>query len=135
MDVRTCRGCKRIFNYLTGPILCPACREALEEKFQEVKKYIREHKGTTILEVSEACEVDANQVRQWLREDRLELTDESGIMLTCESCGKPIRSGRYCEKCLNSVKSGLNQILKDNAPKEKPLPQRQSKNDPKMRFL
>lgn len=134
MDVRTCRGCKRIFNYLTGPILCPACREALEEKFQEVKKYIREHKGTTILEVSEACDVEASQVKQWLREDRLELSEDSGILLTCESCGKPIRSGRYCEACMNTVKSGLNQILKENAPKEKPL-QRQTKDNPKMRFL
>lgn len=134
MDVRTCRGCKRIFNYLTGPILCPACREALEEKFQEVKKYIREHKGTTILEVSEACDVEASQVKQWLREDRLELSEDSSILLTCESCGKPIRSGRYCEACMNTVKSGLNQILKENAPKEKPL-QRLTKDNPKMRFL
>lgn len=134
MDVRTCRGCKRIFNYLTGPILCPACREALEEKFQEVKKYIRENKGTTILEVSEACDVEASQVKQWLREDRLELSEDSGIMLTCESCGKPIRSGRYCEACMNNVKSGFNQILKDNAPKEQPT-QRLSKDNPKMRFL
>ena len=30
MDVRTCRGCRRIFNYVSGPMLCPACKQALE---------------------------------------------------------------------------------------------------------
>ena len=40
MDVRTCKSCKRIFNYLSGPIMCPACIEKLEEKFKEVKDYI-----------------------------------------------------------------------------------------------
>ena len=47
------------FNYVVGPVLCPACREKLEEKFQEVKEYIRDHKGVGIMEVSEACDVDA----------------------------------------------------------------------------
>ena len=45
MDVRTCRRCKRLFNYITGPVICPGCREEVEKEFQIVKKYIEENRG------------------------------------------------------------------------------------------
>lgn len=134
MDVRTCRKCRRIFNYLTGPILCPSCREKMEEKFQEVKKYIEEHRGATIPEVSEACEVETQQIQQWLREDRLELAEGSAIILSCESCGKPIRSGRYCENCKGAMTNGFNAILNSNKP-QAPVQKKNDKDNPKMRFL
>ena len=38
MNVRNCRNCGRIFNYVTGTVICPGCRDALEAKFQEVKE-------------------------------------------------------------------------------------------------
>ena len=41
-DIRNCRICGKIFNYVMGPVVCPRCKEKLEEKFQEVKKYIRQ---------------------------------------------------------------------------------------------
>ena len=31
MDVRSCRNCGRLFNYLQGPPICPACRKKLED--------------------------------------------------------------------------------------------------------
>ena len=55
MNVRNCRNCGRIFNYVAGVAICPACREKLEQKFQEVKDYIREHKGVGINEVFGDC--------------------------------------------------------------------------------
>lgn len=134
MNVRNCRNCGCIFNYVTGPVICPACREKLEEKFQEVKAYIRENKGAGIPEVAEACEVDVPQIRQWLREGRLELSDEAQMYLTCEKCGKPIRSGRFCEQCTLNMTRGFQEIL--NAGKNTSA--KQEKNDgegPKMRYL
>lgn len=38
MDVKNCRKCKRLFNYIGGQQICPACREAIEAEFQKVKK-------------------------------------------------------------------------------------------------
>ena len=133
MNVRNCRSCGRIFNYVSGPPTCPSCREKLEEKFQEVKEYIRNNKGTGIQAVAEACEVEVAQIRQWLREERLELSEDSGIYLTCESCGAPIRSGRFCEKCANSMTRNLQDVLKANKPAPKPV--KDDAEGPKMRFL
>lgn len=134
MDVRTCRKCKKIFNYLTGPILCPACREALEQKFQEVKKYIQEHRGVNMQEVADVCEVDMQQIRQWLREERLELAEDSAIVLACESCGCAIRSGRFCDKCRNAMANNLQSLIQNNKPTESTL-YRKEKDNARMRFL
>ena len=35
MNVRNCKKCNRIFNYIAGPTICPACKEDLEKKFQK----------------------------------------------------------------------------------------------------
>lgn len=134
MNVRNCKKCGKIFNYVMGPIICPACREASEAKFQEVKEYIREHKGCGINEVADACEVEVGQIKQWLRDDRLEVTEDSMITLQCESCGATIRSGRFCDKCKNQTASGLQQVVNDARPKA-PEPKKDEKQSPKMRFL
>lgn len=134
MDIRNCKGCGKIFNYVAGPIRCQACRESMEGKFQEVKDYIRSNPGVGIPEVSEACDVDAAQIRLWLKEERLEVTEDSAIFLNCEGCGAPVRCGRYCEKCKYEMTKGFKSILEENKSKN-PRRETEDKNNPKMRFL
>lgn len=132
MNVRNCRKCGKLFNYVTGAPVCPACKEALEKKFQEVKKYVQENKGVTIHDVAENCEVDTQQVRQWVREERLEFSGEGVTGITCEKCGASIATGRFCAKCKADMASTLNSVIpKKEAPKHKKDP----KDNPKMRFL
>lgn len=134
MNARNCRKCGRLFNYVSGPPICMACREALEEKFQEVKAYIQDNAHASIPQVAEACDVTQAQIQQWLRDERLELAEGSGIALLCEHCGKPIRSGRFCEKCKNAMADRLSgSIHKPAAPK--PEPKKDTHDNPKMRFL
>ena len=135
MNVRNCKSCGKLFNYITGAPVCPVCRQALEAKFQVVKQYIRDHKGVGIQEVSEACEVEPGQIRTWLREDRLEVTEDSALMLNCESCGAPIRSGRFCDRCKASMTNSFNSILSANKSVQKQEPAGNSKTNPKMRYL
>ncbi|MCD7837201.1 MAG: flagellar protein [Lachnospiraceae bacterium] len=137
MNIRNCKSCGRIFNYVAGACLCQPCREKMEIKFNEVKEYIRANPGVGIPEVSEECDVEASQIRQWLREDRLEITENSPIFLNCESCGAPIRSGRYCDKCKLEMTNGFKNVLKGNQPTGHVAPPR-NKTDgsgAKMRFL
>ena len=134
MNVRNCRKCGNLFNYLSGPPICMACKEALEQKFQEVKAFIRDNAHATIPQVSESCDVSTNQIHQWLREERLELSAESGITLTCENCGSVILTGRFCSKCKNSMANQLNSSIKKPEVK-KPEPKKDQKENPKMRFL
>ena len=134
MNVRNCRKCGNLFNYVSGPPICMACKDALEQKFQEVKAYIRENAHASIPQVSEECDVSTNQIHQWLREERLELSAESGITLTCENCGAVILTGRFCGKCKNNMANQLNSSIKKPEVK-KPEPKKDQKENPKMRFL
>lgn len=132
MNVKNCRKCKRLFNYLSGPQLCPACRDELEKKFQEVKEYIRNNKGAHVQQVSEECDVDENQIRQWVREERLVFSDAAGTGMVCETCGTPIATGRYCDKCKNGLINGLTEAGKRP---EAPKPERVRESGSKMRFI
>lgn len=113
MNVRNCRKCGRLFNYVVGPVFCQQCKEELEKKFQDVKKYVRENPGANITEVSEECEVFPEQIRQWIREDRLQFADDSPIKVACESCGKMINSGKFCDKCKANLQNGLREALNE----------------------
>ncbi len=133
MDVRNCRRCKRIFNYVMGPIYCAECKKALEEEFQVVKKYVQDNPGSDIHMVSEACDVDPSQIRQWIREERLCFSDGSATGLSCERCGVMIRTGRFCEKCKLEMSNGFrNAVRKDPASAST---RQDAKTNPKMRFL
>lgn len=134
MDVRNCRKCGRLYNYVVGPNICPACRDAMETKFKEVKEFVKNNRNATITAVCEACEVEPSQIQQWIREERLQFADDSPIKVNCESCGTMIGSGRFCEKCKGNMVRDLNGAIRQ--PKvETPPPARKGPVKDKMRFL
>ena len=69
MDVRNCRSCGRLFNYIGGPQICQACRDKLEVKFQQVKNFIRENPQASIQDICDANEVSVQQLHQWVRDN------------------------------------------------------------------
>ena len=54
MEVRTCKNCGRLYNYI-GKItpVCPVCMKELEEKFEACRKFIKENPGANIQKVSD----------------------------------------------------------------------------------
>lgn len=131
--IQTCTRCRRLFNYIGGDKLCPACKEEVEKEFQNVKEYIRDHKGCNIVEVAEFCEVSENQIKEWVRQERLILTEPLGD-IACEKCGVPIMSGRYCDKCRAEMVGELNAAIYKEAPK--PVEKKESTDHKdRMRFL
>ena len=126
------RNCRKLFNYVAGQQICPACKEALEKTFLVVKDYIRENTSVSIREVARECEVDENQIRQWVREERLVFSEPSAAGIVCESCGAPIATGRFCEKCKASTISSLNGLMPKQ---EAPTKVEKKKEAARMRFL
>ncbi len=133
MDVRNCKNCKRLFNYLGGEQICPACKEELENKFTKVRDYVWDNKNASMEQISEECEVSVKQIKQWVREERLVFTDDSGMGIECENCGALIKSGRFCDACKASMANNLSSVIKK--PEKAPEPKKKSKDKDRMRFL
>lgn len=135
MDVRSCKKCKRLFNIIPGTrsVYCPACMDALEAKIKEVKEFIRENKNCSIETVCENCDVERGVILQWLREERLQLSDSSAIQLSCDVCGSSIPCGRFCENCKKNMMKNFSESIrkesKDNVQIKK------TTHDNRMRFL
>ena len=107
-DVRNCRKCGKIFNYIGGAPICPACREKEEEDFQRVKKYLYENPGASLTQVSTELEISVEMIKRFLREGRLEIANDAGnLVLECENCGRSIKTGRFCPDCERNLASGF----------------------------
>ena len=132
MDVRSCRTCGRLFNYLQGTPICPACKKKLEEKFEQVKLYIREHELAPLSEISAENDVSVKQLKQWVREERLTFSENSPVGVECETCGATIRSGRFCNKCKNDMANSLHKMYAMPPAEEGP---KKSRDKDRMRFL
>ena len=134
MEVRNCKNCGRLFNYMGGKPICQLCKESLEDKFKEVKDYINSHPKVSVQQAAEDNDVSVKQIKQWIREERLILSEPSPDGITCEHCGQPICRGRFCEKCKASMANTLGSAI--DKPKgftvEDP---KQQKDKNKMRFL
>lgn len=131
MDVRNCKDCGKIFNYLSGTPLCPACMKKLDDKYSIVKEYIYDNPGASIQQVSEENGVSVGQLKKWVREERLAFSEDSLVGIECENCGTMIRTGRFCNVCKDKVLNKLGNIYKEPVEEVK----KSFKDNPKMRFF
>lgn len=133
MEVKNCRGCGRLFNYLQGPQLCPGCMADLEDKFQQVKEFLRENPKAPLNVIAEENDVSVKQIKQWVREERLTFTEESQITLECESCGGKVLTGRFCDRCRTSLQNELAGAIK--RPTGTVAPKKNTSQKDRMRYL
>lgn len=132
MEVRNCKDCGKLFNYDSGVRLCPACKQKLEDKFQQVRDYIWDNPHESLTVISEVNDVSVAQIKQWIREERLVFEDSSIAGLECENCGALINTGRFCPECKTKMKHSLNNALD----KPKVIKANKSSRDKeRMRFL
>lgn len=135
MDVRNCKSCGKLYNYISGqPPLCNACLKLLEEKFAVVKEYIYNHPGAGMQEVAEENEVSTMQIQKWIREERLAFSEDSVVGIECENCGTMIKTGRFCKACKDKLVNNLGSLYKEEEPQTKKVSLKDNQN-PKMRFL
>lgn len=133
MNLRNCARCGKMFNYIGGQAICEACKKAIEEDFQTVKQYIVDNPNAGLKEISDECKVTTKQIQQWIREERLMFSKDSPLQISCENCGAPIQTGRFCVNC----KAKMANNLTDTFAKPQKALQQPVKKEPKagMRFL
>ena len=118
-NTKNCRICGRVFSHPRNT-LCPECMIRDEEDFQKVREFLKEFPGSKIDKVEEYTQVSRRKILKYLKEQRIELAENSPDLLKCAKCGSPIRTGMYCADCYrkftNEVKSiySTNSLEKDN---------------------
>ncbi len=136
MEVKNCKRCGKLFQYVTGKPICPACKQQDEDDFDKVKNYLYEYPRTSLMEVSEATQVSIASIRKFLREDRLIISEDSEIGIECENCGVTIKSGRYCRSCMASLNNEMRAVTRpQTAPKEKQDIKQTDPKKTKMHYL
>lgn len=135
MEIIACKSCGRLFNYVSGSRICPNCQKKIEEKFLEVKKFVRENPAADINTISTEMDVSVSQIKRWIREERLTFTEDSPVGLPCENCGATIRTGRFCDRCKNSLSHELKDAAGLNKKKGYAMEKPRTSEKSKMRFL
>lgn len=121
-NIFNCKRCGKIFQYSGKPI-CPDCVKKEDEAFEIARAYIKENPGHNMQEVSEATEIPIKTLTRFLREGRIEFSDGTTSYLSCQTCGTPIQSGRFCNNCL----SKLGKEIMGAVPSPKPVQTETSK--------
>lgn len=134
MEVRNCKECGKIFNYMEGAPLCPACMKKQEEIYLQVKEYVYNNPGASINQVAEDNEVTVQQIKRWIREEKLAFSEQSDIGLECEKCGAMILTGRYCQSCKKALENKLGNVYQTRTT-PKTQPKKKGSAEAKMRFL
>ena len=107
-DVRNCKKCGKIFSYMGGTPFCQACKQLDEEDFKRVKEFLYKNPGASMTQVSVDLDISVEKIKRFLKDGRLEITSEEGNMfLECETCGKAIKSGRFCDECERNLAAGF----------------------------
>lgn len=136
-DVRNCKRCGRVYNYIGGAPLCSSCREKDEEDFKIVKEYLYKNPGASVSEVSDVLDIAVEKIKRFLKEGRLEIIgDEGNMFLECENCGKAIKTGRFCPECERELKSDFQRTAKKLSVKfEEEEKGKEKENSFTMRYL
>ena len=108
----------------------------LEQKFQDVKEYLRQNPDSSISKTATENDVSVKQIKQWIREERLVISNGVAEGIVCENCGKPINTGRFCEACKKNMVDEFSGAYpkKVSAPADFSSASTTKEND-KMRFL
>jgi hypothetical protein len=103
------------FSQLGDEEVCPTCARDGESRFRRIKEYLYDHPGASATELVQALGVTMRQIQHYLREDRLSVVGDGYSGLTCDLCGKSIKSGRYCEHCEKDAAAMKKQALRKSA--------------------
>ena len=109
-ELKNCRRCNKIFPYLAGLPICPACAQEDEQIFKDVSLYIREHPGVSLNEVSKELDISYDKLMKYVKEGRLQILSGDGEYVNfCEKCGEMIKKGKFCKACEYHISNVLDE--------------------------
>ncbi|WP_456277624.1 TIGR03826 family flagellar region protein [Bacillus sp. AK128] len=111
-ELANCPQCDKLFVSTPVQDVCPACYKEEQDLFNKVYDFIRkkENRTATLVEVSEATEVEETLVIKWIRMGKLKLAQFPNLGYPCEKCKTIIRQGRVCDSCAKGIQTDLKKL-------------------------
>lgn len=82
-----------------GEYRCEVCGQKDYDDYGKVRHYLEKNGVTNMSLIAESTGVDLEEIRKMVKEARFNVSDQSGILLMCERCGRMISSGNLCQRC------------------------------------
>lgn len=102
---KTCRACGNPFVPQNDEDFCFRCRNSESAKEAEILDYLREHPGTSIMEISRLTNLPKGTLLTMAHEGRFDgFTLSKDFGKPCAICGKLITVGTYCPSCFEMLK-------------------------------
>lgn len=107
--LRNCPSCGRLFLQTGNQRVCRDCYEKQLEEEERILSYVRDHPKTSIQKVCEALDVREITVMRMVRAGKF-MPITKDFSYPCESCGKPILTGRLCADCKKKIQKGIEEV-------------------------
>lgn len=118
MNLGNCPKCGKLFA-MNFRDMCQECSKGIENEYHLCSDYLREQKGATMAELSEATNVTIRQITKFIREGRISVIDAPNLSYPCEVCSTTfIQEGNMCPSCKARLTKELNQSLRDGQAKK-----------------
>ncbi|MDQ0339897.1 flagellar operon protein (TIGR03826 family) [Caldalkalibacillus uzonensis] len=110
-QLENCPRCGTLFVRTVRKV-CPQCHQEIEQQYRIVYDFLRrkENREATIYETSEQTGVSVAQIKEFIRQGRLQLKDLPNMGYPCESCGTLIQEGRLCKSCRERLISEMGKL-------------------------
>ncbi|OAB42930.1 flagellar protein [Paenibacillus glacialis] len=113
MNLGNCPRCGKLFA-MNFRDICPDCTKGIELEYQKCAEYLRENRGSTMEDLSEATEVTTRQIIKFIREGRISVIDAPNLNYPCEVCGTTfISESNMCISCRTRLTKEFSQSIKD----------------------
>lgn len=95
-----CRFCKGAIREVSrGVFECLVCGKESYDYYQTVKRYLERNGAAPAVAIERATGVPRKAVEYLLKEGYLEISRQDAYRMSCLRCGRPIRTGTFCDKC------------------------------------
>jgi flagellar operon protein (TIGR03826 family) len=119
-DLTNCPNCGKIMAKNKFRDICQDCYKVEEKQFETVYRYMRkrENRAATIRQIVEATEVSEELILKFIKSGRIQVAHFPNLGYPCDKCGRIIRTGKLCERCLTELRGELTDFQKDEKRKQ-----------------
>ena len=107
--IAACPRCHTLYNGSELEV-CSRCQADEKADFRAIQLYLDECPGANALEVAEATGVKIDHIDRMIRRGVLEI-----VRRTCETCGAPVKRGRFCPSCAERLQQDLDVLKQEFA--------------------